>query len=102
MISDDIGNRIRAKHYGINAIKLPLELRLPDEPDPNELKIRELEKENLKLKMKVPKPLIVFGNEKKYFDIASKVGMRKFLFSSFKETLHSTLVISNGIETVAL
>jgi len=52
----------KAKRQGITAIRLPDNLKLPEEPDPEQERIRELEQELRELKLKAPQLSLTFEN----------------------------------------
>jgi rRNA-processing protein FCF1 len=92
LISNDTGVRIRAKHYRINALKLPEENKLPEESDPDVVKIRELEIEIRKLKLKIPKPLVTFDNGKDF--IQFKIFTRDINWDRFIEEKMAEIISS--------
>lgn len=74
LISYDSGPRRKAKNLGINALKMPEDYLLPQEPDEKDKKLKELQAENLKLKNKIPKLSVFFddNSQKKVFSISKQ------------------------------
>jgi len=62
LVTSDAGLTLMAKagRQGISTIKLPDNLKLADEPDPYQKRIRELEQELRELKLKVPQLSLTF------------------------------------------
>lgn len=54
LIAQDFNLRTRAKAYGIEAMSMPAELELPDELDPNDKTIKELQQKILELEKQFP------------------------------------------------
>jgi hypothetical protein len=53
----------KARLHEITTTKLPNEFKLPEEPDPEQKHINELEQENRELKSKIPKLSLTFDND---------------------------------------
>lgn len=62
LVTSDAGLLLhaKAKRYGIKPIKLPDSLKLPEEPDPEQIRRMQLEKELQELKQKVPQLSLTF------------------------------------------
>jgi hypothetical protein len=69
LVTDDLGLRVKARGHGIEAINLPDGLKLPDEPDPSEKRVKELEREILELKRVVPEPRLTFDNGSDHLEV---------------------------------
>ena len=54
IVTADIGLRVKAHSRCIEVVALDDDLRLPDEPDPQEKKIKQLERELLELNTSCP------------------------------------------------
>jgi len=65
----DIGPRLRAKQLGIGILKLSDEYLLPIKESKGEKQLKTLIKENILLKSRIPKPVLVFENEKDFIKI---------------------------------
>lgn len=63
LVAADLGLRLKAKYYQIEAISLPDELKLPSELAPAEKRIKELEQEILELQLRVPKLELCFSDK---------------------------------------
>jgi predicted ribonuclease YlaK len=63
LLANDIGLKLKARHQGIKTFCLPNELQLPEEPDPNEKRIKELEQENRLLKSRIPQLKLSFNKD---------------------------------------
>jgi hypothetical protein len=61
LVTADLGLRLKAKYYQIEAICLPDELKLPSELDQSEKRIKELEREVLELKRRTPDLKLCFS-----------------------------------------
>lgn len=64
LVTSDVGLTlvVKANRLRIPTIKLPDNLKLPQEPDPEQKRIRELEQELRELKLKVPQISLTFEN----------------------------------------
>jgi hypothetical protein len=62
LVAADLGLRLKAKYYQIEAICLPDDLKLPSELDQNEKRIKELEQEVLELKRRAPELKLYFSS----------------------------------------
>jgi hypothetical protein len=62
LVTADFGLKLKAKRHGIETLCLPDDLKLPDEPDPNEKKIQELQREVAELKRLRPDLELTFRN----------------------------------------
>jgi hypothetical protein len=73
LLTADLTLIVKARHYQIDTLQMPDDLRLPDEPNPDEQKIKELEKAVRLFKNRVPDLVLVFDNGKdhKTFEIHS-------------------------------
>jgi rRNA-processing protein FCF1 len=62
LVTSDVGLTLMAKanRLGIPTIRLPDRHKLPEEPDPEQARIKELEKELRELKLQVPQLSLVF------------------------------------------
>ncbi len=56
----------KARRHGITTIKLPDNLKLPEEPDPDQEKIRKLEQEIRELKRTMPQLSLIFEDSNQY------------------------------------
>ena len=66
LLSEDAGCRLKANARKIQLLRMPDSLKLPEEPDPSEKRIRELEDEIRQLKQSVPNLALAFlGNTTK-------------------------------------
>jgi predicted ribonuclease YlaK len=63
LITADFGLRVKARRHGIEATGLPEELKLPEEADPNEKRIQQLERELLELKRVMPELKLTFSDK---------------------------------------
>ena len=65
LVTSDTGLTLRAKaqRLGIQTMRLPDEYKLPEEPDPEQTKIRDLEAELRELKATQPKLSVIFEDE---------------------------------------
>ncbi len=69
LIAADLGLRLKAKYYKLEAICLPDELKLPSELDETEKRIKELEYEVLEVQRRIPELKLCFSDKsdiKKY------------------------------------
>jgi hypothetical protein len=64
LVTSDFGLILmgKAKRQGVEVYRLPDSYKLPEEPDPNEKKVLELQAELRKIKNTRPEVLLVFGN----------------------------------------
>ncbi len=64
LVTSDFGLILlgKAKRQGIEIYRLPDTYKLPEEPDPSEKKVLELQTELRKIKNTMPEVLLVFGN----------------------------------------
>jgi len=62
LVTCDTGLKLKARRLKIKVHPLPDDLRLPQEPDPEEARIRELEKENRELRDRLPRLKLCFSN----------------------------------------
>jgi len=69
LCSFDIGPRLRSQQFGIKIIKIPNEYLLPFKETESEKQIKELIRENTLLKSRIPKPILIFENEKDFVKI---------------------------------
>ena len=69
LVTDDLGLKLKARAYQIQAQRLPEHLRLPEETDPEQARIRELEEEVRLLKLSVPELRLEFEDGKDYFRV---------------------------------
>jgi rRNA-processing protein FCF1 len=69
LCTDDIGPRLRSKILDIKILKLPDTYFLPGKENELEKEIKTLNKEIALLKSRVPKPLLVFTNQKDFIKI---------------------------------
>lgn len=72
LVTSDLGLTLvaKAKMFGIDTVRLPDYLHLPDEPDPNETRIKQLEQENRELKARTPDLSMVFENGEQYAEFS--------------------------------
>ncbi len=70
LITADFGLRVKARGHGIETMCLPEELKLPDEPDPNEKRIQQLERELLELKRVMPDLQLLFSGESSRLEVS--------------------------------
>jgi hypothetical protein len=70
IMSDDTGVRLKARQVRIDYCEPPAEIRLPDEPDPLQKKVKELEAELARLKNALPNLCVGF---RKYGEIDRKI-----------------------------
>jgi hypothetical protein len=68
LVTSDYGLTLVAKagRQGIATVMLPDNLRIPSTPDPEQARIRELEKEVLELKSKIPQLSLIFEDGSQY------------------------------------
>jgi hypothetical protein len=60
LVTMDAGLKIKGKYHKINIIEIPDKYRLPEEIDPSEHKIKELERELSELRDRIPKLKLCF------------------------------------------
>lgn len=70
LVTDDLNLKIKAKFRNIEVSSLPDDLKLPDELDPNEKRIKQLEQENRQLKSSIPKLKLSFKSDAKYAEFS--------------------------------
>lgn len=70
LLANDIGIKLKARHQAIETFCLPDELKLPEEPDPNEKRIKELEQENRQLKSRIPELNLSFKSGSKHAEFS--------------------------------
>jgi hypothetical protein len=75
LVTADLGLLLKAKHYQVEAITLPDELRLPSELDETEKRIKELEKEVLELQRRIPNLQLCFGDGSDRFNYKRKASL---------------------------
>ena len=71
-ITYDTGPRLKAKTLSINCLKIDESYLLPSEPDENEKRSKELEKELSKFKNQSPKVIIGFRDNDKFYKCERK------------------------------
>lgn len=87
-ITYDTGPRLKAKTLSINCLKINESYLLPSEPDENEKRSKELEKELQKFKNQSPKVIIGFPDNDKFHKCESKKDLKSkeiFLLESLSE-----------------
>jgi hypothetical protein len=64
LITSDLGLQLKmkARRVGIDILTMPEKFKIPDEPDPKEIKIRKLEQENRELRSRAPLLSLLFEN----------------------------------------
>jgi hypothetical protein len=62
LVTADFGLRVKAKRHGIESTGLPDVQKLPDEPDANEKRIQQLEREVLELRRATPTLELTFAD----------------------------------------
>jgi rRNA-processing protein FCF1 len=67
LMTDDLGLKLKAATHGINVLRPPEELRLPDELDPNQKRVRELEEKVRLLQLQIPDMKLVFESQEDRF-----------------------------------
>lgn len=74
LVTSDFGLILlgKAKRQGIEAFKLPDSYKLPEEPDPNEKKVSELQAEINRIKNTMPKVSLVFDHGKDHISFLLK------------------------------
>lgn len=102
--TNDIGPRIRAKQYKIKPLELEDKYTLKVEPDAKDIKIKELEKENLLYKNQCPKLDITFLDDKNTLSVdKNKEFTNKDIFIhehiSNEEVLHPVMLDESNIST---
>jgi rRNA-processing protein FCF1 len=70
LLANDIGIKLKARHQAIETFRLADELKLPEEPDPNEKRIKELEQENRQLKSRIPELNLSFKSGSKHTEFS--------------------------------
>lgn len=77
LIAQDFNLRTRARTFGIEAPRIPLDLELGDEPDPNEKTIRELQQKVLELEKQFPVLKLRFkdGSDRASFTLKRFAGL---------------------------
>ena len=70
LITADFGLRVKAWRHGIKATDLPEELKLPEEADPNEKRIQQLERELLELKRVIPELKLTFSDKSERLEVS--------------------------------
>lgn len=68
-VTDDLGLRLKAKGLNITAQPLPEHLRLPEEEEPAEKRVRELEGELRRLKTAMPDLCLEFAGGEKHHEV---------------------------------
>ncbi|MBW4471136.1 MAG: hypothetical protein KME45_12135 [Stenomitos rutilans HA7619-LM2] len=90
LVAADLGLRLKAKYYQIEAICLPYDLKLPDELDQTDKRIRELEKEVLEFRQRTPDLRLCFsGNSDRITYTVRK---------PFSQSFNASETIERGIE----
>lgn len=77
----DFGMRGKAKLATIETLSLPEKYKLPDEPDEQQVKIRQLEKELKRFKSRLPDLKLKFQN-----------GTQELIFSPYKDNLEDEFI----------
>lgn len=62
ILTADMNVKLKARALSINSFSLPDTYKLPEDPDPNEVTIKDLEKQLLELQRRIPKPRVMFEN----------------------------------------
>jgi len=70
LVTSDIGLKLKARRLDITLHRLPDDLRLPEQPDPEEVRRQELERENRLLKQRLPQLELRFVNGSKHGSFA--------------------------------
>jgi PIN domain len=75
LITDDLGLNLKARAYGVPTFGPPEHMRLPDEVDPSQKRIRELEERVRQLQLQVPDLKLVFrlGEDRLHFTLKPEV-----------------------------
>lgn len=70
VVTSDAGLTLLAKanRYGIAAMRLPDSFKLPEEPDPEQKRISELEQEIRELKLRIPRLSLTFEDRDQYIE----------------------------------
>jgi rRNA-processing protein FCF1 len=63
LMTDDLGLKLKARAFEIQTLRPPQDLRLPDEVDPSQKRIRELEERVRQLQLSVPELKLVFRSK---------------------------------------
>jgi hypothetical protein len=72
LVTDDMGLKLKARTFGISTFRPPEDLRLPDELDPSQKRIRELEERVRLLQFQFPDMRLVFGSGEDRLHLALK------------------------------
>jgi PIN domain-containing protein len=70
LITADFGQRVKARPRSIETIGLPEELKLPEDADPNEKRIQQLERELLELKRVIPELKLTFSDKSERLEVS--------------------------------
>ena len=62
----DLGLKLKARYRNIEILSLPETLKLPDDPDPNEQRVRELETQLRELSVTLPSLVVSFADHEDY------------------------------------
>lgn len=81
LCTNDIGPRLRAKQFNIEALKLNDKYLIPSQDSEEEKKIKKLEQEIRTLKNKIPLLSLMFSNDKEFIQFE----LNKFKEIDFKE-----------------
>jgi hypothetical protein len=69
LVTDDIGLTIKAQAHGITVQRLPQDLKLPEEVEPAEKRVRELEDELRRVRNAMADLCLVFDKDKRYLNV---------------------------------
>lgn len=72
LMTDDLGLKLKAGTHEINVVRPPEQLRLPDELDPNQKRVRELEEKVRLLQLQIPDMKLVFESQEDRFRFTLK------------------------------
>ncbi len=78
LVSEDFGPRLKAKNLGIKTIKLSDSELLTEEPDENEIRLKNLMRENNELKNLVPKVDLFLRGKSKHINFQKFQGTMTF------------------------
>ncbi len=72
VVTGDLGLKLKAPHHNIRVVSPPETLKLPEEPDPNEQRVQELEEEIRQLRRRAPALRVAFedGSDVARFQIS--------------------------------
>ena len=72
LVTDDLGLKLKAKGHGIPTVRLPETFKLPEEPDPDQRRIRELEEKLRQYQFASPDLKLALGKGRTYLRVVLK------------------------------